>query len=63
MMYEVDGDQYIAIAAGGNQGVGSAKGDAVGSFSLKGQVNPLWPPPPPATGAGPTGPIVVPRYI
>jgi quinohemoprotein ethanol dehydrogenase len=57
MVYEVDGDQYVAIAAGGNQGVGSANGDAVWAFSLKGQLNPLWPPPPPATVAGPTGPI------
>jgi hypothetical protein len=58
MVYEVDGDEYIAIAAGGNQGVGSANGDAVWAFSLKGQLNPLWPPPPPPTVAGPTGPIV-----
>ena len=58
MVYEVDGDQYVAIAAGGNQGVGSANGDAVWAFSLKGQLNPLWPPPPPPTVAGPaTGPI------
>jgi hypothetical protein len=57
MVYEVDGDQYIAVAAGGNQGVGSANGDAVWAFSLKGQLNPLWPPPPPPVVAGPTGPI------
>jgi hypothetical protein len=44
--------------AGGNQGVGSANGDAVWTFSLKGQLNPLWPPPPPPTIAGPaSGPI------
>jgi quinohemoprotein ethanol dehydrogenase len=57
VVYEADGDQYIAIAAGGNQLTGSAYGDAVWSFSLKGQVNPLWPPPPPSNVAGPTGPI------
>ena len=58
MVYEVDGDEYIAIAAGGNQGNGSANGDAVWTFSLKGQLNPLWPPPPPPTVAGPaSGPI------
>jgi quinohemoprotein ethanol dehydrogenase len=57
MVYEVDGDEYIAIAAGGNQGVGSANGDAVWVFSLKGQLDPLWPPPPPPIVAGPTGPI------
>jgi len=57
MVYEVDGDEYVAIAAGGNQGVGSGNGDAVWTFSLKGQLGPLWPPPPPDTVAGPTGPI------
>ncbi len=58
MVYEVDGEQYIAIATGGNQLQGSAYGDAVWAFSLKGQLNPLWPPPLPQTVAGPTGPIV-----
>jgi hypothetical protein len=29
MVYEVDGDEYVAVTAGGNQGVGSANGDAV----------------------------------
>ena len=57
MTYEVDGEQYVAIATGGNQSVGSAFGDAVWTFSLKGQLQPLWPPPPPPTVAGPTGPI------
>jgi hypothetical protein len=58
MVYEVDGEEYVAVAAGGNQGVGSANGDAVWAFSLKGQVNALWPPPQPAMIAGPaTGPI------
>src|SRR5947209_19848973 len=33
-------------------------GDAVWAFSLKGQLGPLWPPPPPQTVAGPVGPIV-----
>ncbi|HXH12549.1 MAG TPA: PQQ-binding-like beta-propeller repeat protein [Alphaproteobacteria bacterium] len=55
--YEVDGEQYVAIATGGNQLTGSANGDAVWAFSLKGQVHALWPPPPPPTIAGPTGPI------
>src|SRR5712691_9963833 len=57
VVYEVDGDQYIAIAAGGNTITGSAYGDAVWVFSLKGQLGPLWPPPPPSTVAAPTGPI------
>jgi quinohemoprotein ethanol dehydrogenase len=55
--YEVDGEQYVAIATGGNQLNGSAYGDAVWAFSLKGQVHALWPPPPPPTIAGPRGPI------
>ena len=53
VVYEVDGEQYVAIATGGNVTQGSAYGDAVWAFSLKGQVGPLWPPPPPATLAGP----------
>jgi glucose dehydrogenase len=46
-VYEVDGQEYVAIATGGNQGALSANGDAVWAFSLKGQVGPLWPPPVP----------------
>src|ERR1700758_5081805 len=57
MGFEVDGDQYIAIVTGGNSIQGSPTGDAVWSFSLKGQLGPLWPPPPPSTVAGPGGPI------
>jgi len=58
VFYEVDGEQYVAIATGGNQLQGSAYGDAVWAFSLKGQLGLLWPPPVPQTVAGPTGPIV-----
>ncbi len=58
VVYEVDGEQFVAIATGGNSLSGSPFGDAVWAFSLKGQLGPLWPPPPPATVAGPTGPIV-----
>ena len=57
VVYEVDGDQYIAIATGGNRLTGSAYGDALWAFSLKRQLGPLWPPPPPPTVGGPTGPI------
>jgi alcohol dehydrogenase (cytochrome c) len=57
VVYEVDGEEFIAIATGGNQMQGSAYGDAVWAFSLKGQLGPLWPPPPPQTVAGPIGPI------
>jgi alcohol dehydrogenase (cytochrome c) len=55
--YEVGGQEYIAIATGGNSLQGSAYGDAVWAFALNGDVNPLWPPPPPATVAGPAGPM------
>jgi len=58
VVYEVDGEQYITIATGGNSMQGSAYGDALWTFSLKGQLGPLWAPPPPPTIAGPTGPIV-----
>ena len=57
MTYEVDGQQYITIVAGGNSVHGSAFGDAVWTFALDGKLQPLWPPPPPATVAGPTGAI------
>jgi len=56
-VYEVTGEEYVAIATGGNQGALSANGDAVWGFSLKGQLGPLWPPPVPQSTAGPTGPI------
>ncbi|PYN84509.1 MAG: quinonprotein alcohol dehydrogenase [Candidatus Rokuibacteriota bacterium] len=55
VVYEVDGEQYVAIATGGNRLQGSAYGDAVWAFSLKGQLGPLWPPPPPSTVGGPSG--------
>jgi plastocyanin len=57
VVYEVDGEEFIAIATGGNQMQGSAYGDAIWTFSLKGQLGPLWPPPAPQTAAGPIGPI------
>ena len=57
VVYQVEDDQYVAITTGGNSIQGSAYGDAVWAFSLKGQLRPLWPPPPPATVAGPGGAI------
>lgn len=57
MVYEVDGDEYISIVTGGNSLQGSANGDAVWTFALKGDITPLWPPPPPLTASGPGGPI------
>jgi len=53
IIYEVDGEQYIAIATGGNSIQRSATGDAVWAFSLKGELGPAWwPPTPPPTGLG-----------
>src|SRR6266478_5999425 len=57
-VYEVNGEEYVVIATGGNQGMLSANGDAVWAFSLKGQLGPLWPPPPAMTVAGPAGTTV-----
>jgi len=57
-VYEVDGEEYVAIATGGNQSMLSANGDAVWVFSLKGQLGPLWPPPVPQSLAGPAGPVL-----
>jgi len=45
IVYEVDGEQYVAIATGGNSIQRSATGDAIWAFSLKGQVGPAWWPP------------------
>jgi len=56
-VFEVNGEEYVAIATGGNQGALSANGDAVWAFSLKGQLGPLWPPPAPQSLAGPAGPV------
>jgi plastocyanin len=57
MVYEVDGQQYISIVTGGNRIQGSAAGDALWTFALNGNVQPLWPPPPPVQVAGPLGPV------
>jgi PQQ-dependent dehydrogenase (methanol/ethanol family) len=39
--YEVDGEQYLAILSGGNQFMGTAKGDNLWAFKLGGAVKPL----------------------
>ena len=56
--YEIDGEQYVAIAAGGSRdGLKEAKGDLVWSFKLGGKLNPLnGPPAPPPIVLAPTGP-------
>ncbi|PWU01615.1 MAG: quinonprotein alcohol dehydrogenase [Terriglobia bacterium] len=57
--YEIDGEQYVAIAAGGSRdGLREARGDLVWSFKLGGKLNPLnGPPAPPpiVTTAAPPG--------
>jgi len=46
--YEIDGEQYIAIAAGGSRdGYKEARGDLVWSFKIGGRLNPLNGPPVP----------------
>ena len=46
--YEIDGEQYVAIAAGGSRdGYKEARGDLVWSFKLGGRLNPLNGPPMP----------------
>jgi len=57
MVYEVDGEEYVAIPTGGNQGMLSKNGDAVWTFSLNGQLGPQLGPPPPQKVAGPAGPL------
>jgi len=58
--YQMDGEQYIAIAAGGSRdGLKEARGDLVWSFKLGGKLNPLNGPPVPPTlitvESGPNG--------
>jgi alcohol dehydrogenase (cytochrome c) len=46
--YEIDGEQYVAIAAGGSRdGFREARGDLVWSFKVGGRINPLNGPPVP----------------
>lgn len=46
--YEIDGEQYVAIAAGGSRdGLKEARGDLVWSFKIGGKLNPLNGPPAP----------------
>jgi alcohol dehydrogenase (cytochrome c) len=56
--WEADGEQYVAIAAGGSRdGLKEAKGDLVWAFKLGGKLNPLnGPPAPPGTVTAATPP-------
>ena len=54
--YEMDGEQYVTIAAGGSRdGSREARGDVVWSFKIGGRLNPLNGPPAPKTIVGPGG--------
>jgi alcohol dehydrogenase (cytochrome c) len=47
MTYEIDGQQYVAVAAGGNRGGNTTlDGDAVWAFSLNGTIDEVPAPPP-----------------
>src|SRR6266536_2768841 len=47
--YEVDGQQYVAVAAGGNFQLNFPRGDTLWVFSLNGGLGPVAAPPPPAS--------------
>lgn len=61
MTYEVDGDQYVAVAAGGNFQLDYPRGDTLWVFSLKGTMGEASAPPQPPTKSeqAPLGPPVV----
>jgi quinohemoprotein ethanol dehydrogenase len=59
MTYEVDGQQYVSVAVGGNRGgVTTLDGDAVWSFSLNGTLDEVAAAPPVATKVEITGRVV-----
>jgi alcohol dehydrogenase (cytochrome c) len=49
MTYEIDGKQYIAVAAGGNFQLNFPRGDALWVFSLDGTLGPVAAPPAPSS--------------
>jgi len=58
MTYQLDGQQYVAIAAGGiSLAMGDQNGDAVWTFTLNGKLSPFPAPKAPVTSAGFTGAI------
>jgi PQQ-dependent dehydrogenase (methanol/ethanol family) len=65
--YEVDGEQYVAILAGGNQYMGTAVGDNLWAFKLGGAVPPLPAPrapgPPPIPAAVTVDAAVFAAYV
>jgi quinohemoprotein ethanol dehydrogenase len=55
-VYEIDGEEYVAIASGGSRdGLLQARGDLVWAFKLGGRLNPLNGPPAPPTVVPPGG--------
>ena len=56
--YELDGQQYVAIATGGVSLIQSSQnGDAVWAFTVNGKLSPFAAPPAPATEVAFTGPL------
>ena len=56
MTYEVDGEQYVAIATGGNQSAAVPSVMQCGRSPERARCSRCGLPPPPPTVAGPTGP-------
>ncbi len=48
-VYQVDGQEYVAVASGGNFQLDYPRGDTLWVFSLSGTLGPVSAPPPPAT--------------
>ena len=65
--YEIDGEQYVAILAGGNQYMNSQPGDNLWAFTLGGTVPPLpaprFPGPPALPPIVRIAPEILPRYV
>jgi hypothetical protein len=65
--YEVDGEQYIAILAGGNQFLGTQFGDNLWAFKIGGKVPPAPAPRPPGPQPLPPAveinPAILPPYV
>jgi alcohol dehydrogenase (cytochrome c) len=65
--YEVDGEQYVAILAGGNQFLNTQFGDNLWAFKIGGKVPPATAPRPPGPPPLPTAvavdPAVLPPYV
>jgi quinohemoprotein ethanol dehydrogenase len=54
MTYQVDGQQYVAVASGGNFQLDFPRGDTLWVFALNGTMGPVAAPPAPAAQVAPT---------